>query len=128
MEPLVISLEEVIENIVQFNKDLEQETDIITQLRQFKHWYYVPALDLFGPSKYIGYRKMNTDNYARGYNKTGVDTEKVLKQWFIKLSNSSEKGIKLMKQLKKLLDLYNKEPNAVVAVHILQNGIKVKID
>ena len=124
MEPLVIGLDEVIENIIQFNKDLEQETDIITQLSQFIHWYYVPELDLFGPSKYIGYSKMNTEKYDRGSNKTGVDTEKELKQWFIKLNDSSEKSIMLMNKLKELLELYNKKPRSNAAIHILKNGIK----
>lgn len=96
MEILVTSVNEVLENIIQFNKDLKQETDIISQLSQFRHWYYIPQLDLFGPSKYIGYCKMNTEKYNRGSNKTGVDTEKVLKQWFIKLNNPSEKGLILI--------------------------------
>jgi hypothetical protein len=61
----------------------------VTQLTQFKHWYYISDLDAFGPSKYIGYKDMNTSRYARGRHKTGVDTEKVLRQWFISERNPS---------------------------------------
>lgn len=126
MEPLVISVDEVFENIIQFNKDIEQETEIISQLSQFIHWYYVPELDLFAPSKYIGYSYMNTKKYNRGFNKTGVDTEKVLKQWFIKLDNSSEKSLMLMNKLSDLLELYNKKTRSNAVIHVLKNGVKIK--
>lgn len=126
MEPLVICADEVFENIIQFNKDLEQKTEIISQLSQFIHWYYVPDLDLFGPSKYIGYSNMNAKIYNRGFNKTGVDTEKVLKRWFIKLNNSSEKSELLMSKLTYLLELYNKKPRSNAVIHVLKNGVKVK--
>lgn len=127
MEQLVIYIDEVLENMVQFNKDLEQEAEIISQLSQFKHWYYVPELDLLAPSKYIGYSNMNTKKYNRGFNKTGVDTEKVLKQWFIKLHNSSEKSIMLMNKLDNLLEPYNKKARSNAVVHIIKNSIKSEI-
>lgn len=69
---------------------------------------------------------MNTEKYNRGFNKTGVDTEKVLKQWFIKLDNSSEKSIILMNKLGCLLELYNKKARSNAVIHILKNGLKVK--
>ena len=45
MEDLVTTLEEVKSNVQQFNLDLKAETDIVNQLTQFKHWYYVGSLD-----------------------------------------------------------------------------------
>ncbi|MEH7235901.1 hypothetical protein [Bacillus sp. JJ1562] len=48
---LVTSLDEAVLNIKQSNKDLNEELDVISQLSQFKHWYYNPLFDLFGPSK-----------------------------------------------------------------------------
>lgn len=53
----------------------------------FRQWYYIPELNVFGPSKYIGYKNMNTSKYDRGKRKTGVGTEKILKEWFIKLTS-----------------------------------------
>jgi len=123
MEELVTSLKEVISNVEQFNKDLLEETDITSQLTQFKHWYYIPNLDSFGPSKYIGYKNMNTSKYARGENKTGVDTEKILKQWFIKLPSESRKSQELMEELSKLLDIHNKKIRSNAFIHVLKNGI-----
>lgn len=123
MEELVTSLQEVIYNVEQFHKDLLEETDILTQLTQFKHWYYIPKNNSFGPSKYIGYKDMNTTKYARGENKTGVDTEKILKQWFIKLPSESKKSQVLMEELSELLGLYGKRIRSNAFIHVLKNGI-----
>lgn len=123
MEELVNSLQEVVKNIEQFNKDLIAETNVVTQLTQFKHWYYIPCIDSFGPSKYIGYKDMNTIRYARGRNKTGVDTEKILKEWFIKLPKESRKSQELMIKLSELLELYGKKVRSNAFIHVLKNGI-----
>jgi predicted HNH restriction endonuclease len=50
---------------------------------RFFHWYYFPAIDVFAPSKFIGYKNINLDNYAsKG---TGTDTQHVLSDWFTKV-------------------------------------------
>lgn len=121
---LVLSLEEIVRNVEQFNRDLLEETDIVTQLTQFKHWYYIPSVNAFGPSKYIGYKEMNTTRYARGKGKTGVDTEKILKQWFVKLSKESKQSQELMEELANLLDKYNKKVRSNAFIHVLKNGIE----
>ena len=51
---LVGNLQEVGDNVAQFNDDLDNETELVEQLSQFAHWYYIDGLDLFGPSKFIG--------------------------------------------------------------------------
>ncbi len=51
---LIESYREVVENVRQFNEDLVANTDICSQLSQFRAWYYVPELDALGPSKFIG--------------------------------------------------------------------------
>ncbi|WP_050613799.1 hypothetical protein [Bacillus testis] len=125
MEELVISLEDVKKNIIQFNRDLEENTDIISQLTQFIHWYYIPTIDAFGPSKYIGYKNMDTEKYARGENKTGVDTEKIMKEWFVKLSPESSKSQELMSKLESQFDLYGKKVKRNARIHILKKGINL---
>lgn len=127
MDELVTSLREVVNNINQFNKDLEDNTDITSQLTMFIHWYYIPDLNAFGPSKYIGYKNMNTPKYARGKRKTGVDTEKTLKDWFIKLPIESEKSQVLMEELCKLLAAHGKKVKSNAFIHILKNGIQCPI-
>ncbi|WP_017754965.1 hypothetical protein [Calidifontibacillus oryziterrae] len=117
---LVTKLDEVIENVKQFNKDLAAGEDVISQLTMFKHWYYLEELDLFGPSKYVGYKNMNTSRYDRGKGKTGVDTEAVLKQWFRKLENGSEEEQKLMVKLMNLVEGYHKRVRSNAFVHVLK--------
>jgi hypothetical protein len=127
MDELVVSLEDIVQNIKQFNRDLEDNTDIVTQLTQFIHWYYIPNLDAFGPSKYIGYKNMNTSKYGRGQRKTGVDTEKILKEWFIKLPVESVKSQDLMNKLSGLLELHGKKVKSNAKMHVLKNGINCPI-
>ena len=128
MDELIASLEEVVENVIQFNKDLENQTDIVTQLSMFRHWYYIPSINAFGPSKYIGYKNMNVEKYDRGKRKTGVDTEKELKKWFVKLSVESMKSQELMDELHKLLEKQDKKVRRNANIHVLKNGIKHSFD
>jgi len=123
MNELVTSLEEVIENIKQFNKDLDNESDIVTQLSQFTHWYYIPSLNLFGPSKYIGYKNMTTTKYDRGRGKNGGDTERVLKEWFISQPKDSNKAQALRDELAILLASYDKKVRSNARIHVLEGGI-----
>ncbi|MGP4108627.1 hypothetical protein [Virgibacillus sp. L01] len=117
---LVTSIDEVIINVKQFNKDLEEGTNVVSQLTMFKHWYYISSLGMFGPSKYIGYKNMNTSRYNRGKGKTGIDTERVLTKWFIKLPTSSKEENKYMDKLIGLLNSYEKKVRSNSCIHILK--------
>lgn len=125
---LVTSLDEVVLNIKQFNTDLSEELDVISQLLQFKHWYFIPQINLFGPSKYIGYKNMNTSRYNRGRSKTGVDTEKEMKIWFVNFLEIRKKVKKIMTELEAILACHNKNPRSNAHIHILKNGINLKIE
>lgn len=46
------------DNIKKFNEDLAEYEGLRKQLKQFQQWYYVSELDLFAPSKFIGYQEM----------------------------------------------------------------------
>lgn len=71
---------------------------------------------------------MNTFRYNRGKSKTGVDTEKELKTWFVKLSRDSDKSKKLMMELEAILARYNKNPRSDAHIHILKNGMNLKVE
>jgi hypothetical protein len=85
---------------------------------------------MFGPSTFIGYKNMNTGLYNRGRSKSGLGTEKVLKQWFIELPKGSERWNEFMSELISMLDLYGKKVNKEVTIHVLKNGLSIsgKID
>jgi hypothetical protein len=117
---LVSNLQEIGENIVQFNSDLNNETELIEQLSQFSHWYYIDGLDMFGPSKFIGYKQMNTERYARGYAKNGGDTEKVLIKWFRTLAPRSREDSELRVKLESRLADFKKKPRKNAVIHVLK--------
>lgn len=114
----VTSHEEVKENVQQFNEDLKEGLDIRTQLSQFRHWYYIHEIDMFGPSKYIGYKNMTTSKYNRGSGLDGRDTERILQKWFSVLPKGSKNEIELRQRLNLLLGAYNKEMKSNALIHL----------
>ncbi len=117
---LVGNLQELGDNVVQFNDDLDNETELVEQLSQFAHWYYIDGLDLFGPSKFIGYKQMNTERYARGYAKNGGDTEKVLVKWFRALAPGSSEESELRAKLELRLADFKKKLRQNAVIHALK--------
>ena len=88
--PVVEKLEQVIENMRQFKRDLEVEEDINKQLKSFQQWYYISEEDLLAPSKFIGYQEMRGHIYVDKLVISELDgrvTERVLKEWFVPFEN-----------------------------------------
>ena len=84
---LVENLEEVKLNIIQFNIDLKTNEEMRKRfLPYFTQWYYIYEIDMFAPSKFIGYKEMDGDKYNNkdGTGADGRKTEAILKKWFIK--------------------------------------------
>lgn len=122
----VDAYEQVLANIKQFNRELDEHNDdIVSKLSQFRQWYFIPQLDMFGPSKYIGYKEMNAAFYNQGrklagqtVSKDGRKTERILQQWFIKLDESSELESQVRAKLEKRLYPFGKTPNQKSQVHV----------
>jgi hypothetical protein len=49
----------------------------------------------------------------------GIDTEKVLKQWFVKLPKESVRSQELMSELEKLLERYGKKVRSNAVIHVV---------
>ncbi len=58
---IVTEREQVVRNVEQFNADLERNTDIVSQLNMFRHWYFIEESRKFVHSKYIGYEGIDTE-------------------------------------------------------------------
>jgi HNH endonuclease len=98
---LVESLEEVKKNIIQFNHDIEENEEMRKRfLSHYKQWYYIKELDMFAPSKFIGYKDMNADKYNNkdGTGADGRKTELALRNWFVK-KESPELLIELQERM-----------------------------
>ncbi|HJF31439.1 MAG TPA: EVE domain-containing protein [Sporosarcina psychrophila] len=88
--PLVTSVEEVIENMKRFEKDVEQFDKLYKQISSFQQWYYIHEEQLLAPSKFIGYRGMKGHMYIDKDAIAWTDgraTVKHLKQWFVPTVN-----------------------------------------
>lgn len=118
----VKEINQVLKNIEQFNLDLKSNPLISRKLSQFKHWYYSPTLKMFGPSKYIGYKDMNSTKYIICLDYTDFDgrvTEMALKKWIT--TSNEEEATKITTELLKLLSHYDKKPNKTFQIHFLKN-------
>jgi len=81
----------IIDNIIEFNnisnkKYQNDECYTYRIFNQFKDWYYIPSIDKFGPSKFIGYEKTTLDNYIG--NGHGGKTNIILQQYFLKIEKN----------------------------------------
>lgn len=94
----VSSYQQVVENVKRFNAAIDAEESVIKRLSSFHHWYYIPEIDMFGPSKFIGYQGMDSEFYMTGHGikgirrrKNGGETEEVLSEWFAVLFTDDKK-------------------------------------
>ncbi len=120
---LVESLDEVRTNIKRFNDDLNHEYNtgvmgVHRFLSTFHQWYYIDDLDLLGPSKFIGYKYMNSYTYRNkhGLHADGRKTEKVLKSLgFVNTTNPY-----LYIKLEIFLNSFGKKPRKGAKINVLK--------
>lgn len=117
MNNAVKTPDEVVENIRQFNIDLDRDADIVSSLRRFRRWYYIPELKLFGPNMYIGFEKNTSEIYNPGEG-NGGDVVRLLKQWFDEISGNDAQWQELYNKLEILLGKFNKKPCKRIFIHI----------
>ena len=115
---LIESYQEVVENVRQFNQDLVANEVICFQLSQFRAWYYAPELDAIGPSKFIGYKRMNTARYRGGDGKDGKETEPRLQRFFRPIREGHPRYMYLEDKLHTLTARYSKKPNKLAHLNI----------
>lgn len=115
---LVSDYKDVLINIKQFNKDLRDDLDIVHHLSQFKHWYYIPNLHLFGPGKYIGYKNMSSKTYNLDGRKSEVETGKVLREWFHQIEPETTEDFIIREELENILEDFDKRLRNNAVIHI----------
>jgi len=119
---LVESYYDVLDNVLQFNFDLKFHTELQQKLSQFKSWYYVPEIDKFGPSIFVGYKDMNATDFewaeTWGNTKDGEATEHVLRKFFRPIQRSHPKRRRLESELFELCSRYGKRPNKSFRINI----------
>lgn len=89
---LVASLHELIANIKRYQNAVAVIISTKGRWRitpsQVQDWYYVPDLQMVGPSRFIGYKGMTLSRYQNCRKVDGGQTERHLraKGWFTELS------------------------------------------
>ncbi|WP_053375555.1 HNH endonuclease [Paenibacillus sp. FJAT-27812] len=67
-------------NMVEFNRGLHILSKASERFSRYFHWYYHPRLDIFAPSKFIGYSETTHENYD-GWG-SGGQTQQILRTYF----------------------------------------------
>ena len=129
ISPQIVSDEsQVIENIVNFNRDIDYPR-IHAMIAYVRHWYAIPLPDkgwVFGPSKFIGYVGMDSKKYAKAFEDlSGGETEKGnLTKWFIELRPTDTLAQVLMQELRRQMAQYGKTVNALARIHVLKGAMQ----
>lgn len=108
---------DVADNVQQFNYDIDFDIDLQSRLNQFRSWYYIPDLDQFRPSQFVGYKGMNAAEYKRGYT-NGEATERALWRFFHHIQRSNPIRKDLESKLFNLCRRYGKRPNRAYRINI----------
>jgi hypothetical protein len=124
--------EEVIESVRSFNEGLAAMErgagdDLAGLLAYFRAWYYIPELDLVGPSKFIGYRGMTASEYMETDELDGRVTEPVLSRWFEVVDDRSPEGRFVAARVETLVGRYESSVNRIARFCVRQ-GWRVQME
>ncbi len=97
---LIESINEATQNAIEFNRiERESDLEVLRVFSLFSHWYYFSDLNIFAPSKFIGYQNTTIGGYSgEGH---GAKTTKRLFKWFKKVEPSSSEYDQLKDKLEK---------------------------
>lgn len=117
---LTKDVDEIKENMKRFERAFKEgKSEITDKLSQFKRWYYNEKLDIFAPSKFIGYKDMTPETYDSIYkNIDGRETEKILKDLSNEVKDESKRE-KLLRELDARLSEFDKKINKAASVRII---------
>ena len=121
------ALEEARQNVVHFNEHLNDgdEHGLSALLALVHHWYFDPRSELWGPSKYIGYRNMTPGNYflwRDGVDATtysdGRETESQLRRFTEEITEDDSRYDALNASLHGFLAHWDRSPRSGYHLHL----------
>ncbi len=123
MYRIASSVEHVLDNIVGFASEIEQNSELQGRLAYARSWYaYQDENDhwCLGPSKYVGYQGMDAAGYIESAeHRDGRRTEAQLQEWFTIVDPSSQLHEELSTALFTLLAKYGKTPSRKMRINVL---------
>ena len=109
---------DVLENILRFNSELYSHPGLCQRLNRFRSWYYIPEIDQFGPSQFVGYKDMTTDMYLKGKAPSGEVSERALNSLFRPVRRSDPDRMEYEEKLFDMCSLYEQKPNKAHRINI----------
>lgn len=105
---LIENSDEVKRNIIQYNRELK-EGRMHLSTNGVQQWYYIEEIDLFGPSRYIGYQDVTIEKHSRSsWLSGGETTNEINKQGFM-LCEEGDLKDRLTDHLINQLSIYNRD-------------------
>lgn len=125
---VVTSPAEVIENIATYMRSVaEPDGRLAARIKQHPAWYAVRDEQgrwMFGPSKFIGYRQANAEEYLASYSrKDGKETEPALLTWFEQVDMGTPLGRELYGEFILFAEKFGKTPNVNWRVSVMQEEL-----
>jgi len=111
MRVLSENFEDTVETVRAFNQGLAEDQYLENQLSYFRAWYYIPGLDMVGPSKFIGYKGMTAAEYMTSKELDGKMTEPALSRWFDVLQPTTPEASYVENLVQELLARHHKAVN-----------------
>jgi len=127
----VTSMEEVIENIDNYQGAIQQNQEIQARVARVWSWYAVKdgktGAWKFAPSKFVGYRDASAKRYLEesGFRGEldGRITERVLAEWFVVPEQGSKRERELVDALRMFLAGFAKAPGARARISVSKEDI-----
>ncbi|MGB9368635.1 MAG: DUF433 domain-containing protein [Xanthobacteraceae bacterium] len=128
---LVAKFTQVVENVEQYQRDLEVHADLAARMSRHPAWYAVRTENgrwLFGPSKFVGYAGISAKQYLGSYDRRdGGETERALSEWFDTVDLDSVLGRELEFGFRNFLAHYSKIPHKRRRISVAKDQLGVEV-
>jgi hypothetical protein len=120
---LVQSVDDAVKAVRTFPSALRASPGLQDRLPNARAWFALPddGRWIFAPAKWVGYREMTPERYLADASTAmdGRKVEKRLRQWFEPLEPHTPQHGELHGALAAFLGLYDKQPNGVARISLL---------
>lgn len=127
MTRLVSSVDQVIQNIIDYPTFVETSPELKDRLAMHRAWYAYKVEDHwhFGSSKIIGYAGLSPEAYL-SEDHDGRQTEATLQKWFMEVGPENPLHDELWEKLSEFLAEYGKNPSKLARINIPLSEVQVE--
>lgn len=118
---VVTTIDQVKQNLKQYNFEL-QNGEMTLSTNRVRQWFYIMELDLFGPSRYIGYQNITIQKHQQASHLDGGETNNALSKWFVKCEDPELFNL-LSARLTDYLAQFGMSPGKSYGLNLLKEDI-----